>query len=57
MKARITLLTLGVDDLERALRFYRAGLGFSTEGIVGTEYESRLGPLFLQEISPCTPMG
>ena len=39
MKARITLLTLGVDDLERAVRFYRDGLGFRTEGIVGTEFE------------------
>lgn len=39
MKARITLLTLGVDDLERAVRFYRDGLGFETKGIVGTEYE------------------
>jgi len=27
MKQRITLITLGVDDLERALRFYRDGLG------------------------------
>src|ERR1041385_4787049 len=39
MKPRITLLTLGVDDLERALRFYRDGLGLPTEGIVGTEFE------------------
>jgi uncharacterized protein len=39
MKPRITLLTLGVDDLERAVRFYRDGLGFTTEGIVGTEFE------------------
>jgi catechol 2,3-dioxygenase-like lactoylglutathione lyase family enzyme len=39
MRPRITLLTLGVDDLERALRFYRDGLGFATEGIVGTEFE------------------
>ena len=39
MKPRITLLTLGVDDLERALAFYRDGLGFSTKGIVGTEFE------------------
>jgi uncharacterized protein len=38
MKARITVLTLGVDDLERSLRFYRA-LGFASEGIVGTEFE------------------
>ena len=26
MKPRITLITLGVDDLERALQFYRDGL-------------------------------
>ncbi|MEW6688709.1 MAG: VOC family protein [Pseudomonadota bacterium] len=39
MKPRITLVTLAVDDLERALRFYRDGLGFRTEGIVGTQYE------------------
>ncbi|HEX2219439.1 MAG TPA: VOC family protein [Gemmatimonadales bacterium] len=39
MKPRITLLTLGVDDLERALAFYRDGLGLSTRGIVGTEFE------------------
>lgn len=39
MKARITLITLGVDDLERAVRFYRDGLGLQTEGIVGTEFE------------------
>ena len=38
MKPRITVLTLGVDDLERAVRFYRDGLGFPTEGIVGTEF-------------------
>jgi catechol 2,3-dioxygenase-like lactoylglutathione lyase family enzyme len=39
MKPRITLLTLGVDDLERAMRFYRDGLGLKTEGIVGAEFE------------------
>ena len=39
MTPRITLLTLGVDDLERALRFYRDGLGLPTEGIIGTEFE------------------
>ena len=39
MKARITLLTLGVDDLERAVRFYRDGLGWKTEGIIGKEFE------------------
>jgi hypothetical protein len=39
MKPRITLITLGVDDLERALAFYRDGLGLKTDGIVGTEFE------------------
>ena len=39
MKPRITVVTLGVDHLERALRFYRDGLGLPTKGIVGTEFE------------------
>ncbi len=39
MKPRITVITLGVDDLERALRFYRDGLGLPTNGIIGTEFE------------------
>jgi catechol 2,3-dioxygenase-like lactoylglutathione lyase family enzyme len=39
MKPRITLITLAVDDLERSLRFYRDGLGFKTQGIVGSEFE------------------
>ena len=39
MQPRITVLTLGVDDLERAVTFYRDGLGLKTEGIIGTEFE------------------
>lgn len=39
MKPRITVLSLGVDDLDRAVVFYRDGLGFRTQGIVGTEFE------------------
>ena len=39
MRARVTVITLGVDDLDAALRFYRDGLGFATEGIVGREFE------------------
>lgn len=39
MKPRISLITICVDDLERAVAFYRDGLGFPTEGIVGTEFE------------------
>lgn len=39
MKPRITVITLGVDDLHASLRFYRDGLGFPTEGIIGQEFE------------------
>jgi len=39
MKPRISVLTLGVDDLERAVAFYRDGLGLTTEGIIGKEFE------------------
>ena len=40
MQPRITFITLGVDDLERAVRFYRDGLGLPTKGIVGSEFEN-----------------
>ena len=33
MEPRISLLTLGVEDLDRSLAFYRDGLGLPTEGI------------------------
>jgi len=39
MKSRITVITIGVDDLERSLHFYRDGLGLKPEGIIGTEFE------------------
>jgi hypothetical protein len=39
MKPRITMLTLGVDNLERSVAFYRHTLGFPTDGIVGKEFE------------------
>lgn len=39
MKPRITVITLCVDDLERAVNFYRDGLSLSTQGIIGTEFE------------------
>ncbi|TMV80450.1 VOC family protein [Thioclava sp. BHET1] len=39
MKPRISLITLGVADLDRALAFYREGLGWPSKGIVGTEFE------------------
>lgn len=39
MKPRISVITLGVADLERSLAFYRDGLGLPTTGIVGREFE------------------
>src|ERR1043166_6742038 len=39
MKPRITVLTLGVADLEQSLIFYRDGLGLPTDGIIGREFE------------------
>ena len=33
------MITLAVDDLERAVAFYRDGLGLPTDGIVGREFE------------------
>lgn len=32
------MLTLAVDDLDRALAFYRDGLGLNSAGVVGTEF-------------------
>ena len=39
MRPAVSIITLGVRDLDRALRFYRDGLGWPTDGIVGTEFE------------------
>lgn len=39
MKPRITLITIGVDDPEKSLAFYRDGLGLPTQGIIGAEFE------------------
>jgi catechol 2,3-dioxygenase-like lactoylglutathione lyase family enzyme len=50
MRPRITLLTLGVDDLERSVAFYRDGLGFKTKGIIGKEFDNGAVAFFnLQE--------
>ncbi len=38
MEARVHIVTLAVADLERALTFYRDGLGLESRGIVGTEF-------------------
>ena len=39
MKPKITVITLGIADLEQSLCFYRDGLGWATEGIIGQEFE------------------
>jgi uncharacterized protein len=39
MKPRVTVITIGVEDLDRSLRFYRDGLGLPTDGIIGKEFE------------------
>ena len=38
MEARIDIITLAVADLERALDFYRDGLGLESRGVIGTEF-------------------
>ena len=38
MEARIDVITLAVADLNRALAFYREGLGLHSEGIIATEF-------------------
>ena len=39
MTPSLSVITLGVDDLERAVAFYRDGLGLPTQGIIGTDFE------------------
>ena len=43
MKPRIHVVTLAVADLGRALTFYRDGMGFPTEGLIGTEFQGDEG--------------
>ncbi len=38
MESRIDVITLAVADLERALDFYRDGLGLESRGVIGTEF-------------------
>ena len=40
MKQRINILTLGVNDLEKSMKFYQDGFGWQTQGIVGKEFEN-----------------
>ena len=43
LEPRFTVLTLGVDNLQRSLAFYRDGLGFPTKGIIGQQFKH--GPI------------
>ncbi len=38
MQPRIHVITLAVSDLNRALKFYRDGLGLPSPGVIGTEF-------------------
>jgi catechol 2,3-dioxygenase-like lactoylglutathione lyase family enzyme len=38
MQPRIHVLTLAVSDLDRALAFYRDGLGLDSPGVIATEF-------------------
>jgi len=38
MQGRIDVITLAVSDLDRALAFYRDGLGLDSTGVIGTEF-------------------
>ena len=38
MKPRIHVITIGVDNLDRALEFYRDGLGLASSGIEASEF-------------------
>ncbi|WP_417664183.1 VOC family protein [Pseudidiomarina donghaiensis] len=40
MQPSISFITLTVENLERAVAFYRDGLGWPTDGIVGEKYEN-----------------
>jgi len=44
MKPQISVLTLGVDDLEKSMEFYQR-LGWHTEGVIGKEFEH--GPVVM----------
>ncbi|HWB52814.1 MAG TPA: VOC family protein [Tepidisphaeraceae bacterium] len=47
MEPRISIITLGVSDLERSLRFYRDGLGFPTT------WTAERGIIFFQTRGVC----
>jgi len=57
LRAKIFFITLAVDDLGRSVAFYRDGLGWPTEGIVGQEFHDEVTdiPTATSSRSPGTP--
>ena len=43
IEPRLNVITLAVDDLERALAFYRDGLGLHTKGVVADLVDEKTG--------------
>ncbi len=42
MRAKVLFITLAVADLERSVTFYRDGLGWPTDGVVGQQFHDDL---------------
>jgi uncharacterized glyoxalase superfamily protein PhnB len=42
IRPRLTVLTIGVDDVARSVAFYRDGLGWPTPGILGSEEDGQV---------------
>ena len=42
LRAKIFFITLAVGDLDRSVAFYRDGLGWPTDGIVGREFHDEV---------------
>lgn len=39
MRPRLSVITLAVENLDKAVEFYKDGLGLETQGIIGREFE------------------
>jgi hypothetical protein len=50
MKPRITVITVGVDDLERSFNFYYDGLGLKSEGVIGKEFEHGAASFSIKQV-------
>jgi catechol 2,3-dioxygenase-like lactoylglutathione lyase family enzyme len=50
VRPHVSLITLAVENLERAIAFYRDGLGLPTTGIMGTEFD--IGAVAFFDLQP-----